>query len=249
MKLKQLLITTLFFIFPFQLYADTIGVYLGAGVWNHAASGNVRDTGTVNFDLKNDLKLKDKQEGYFYIAVEHPIPLIPNFKFASTKMSQSGTGSINVSTTFNGQTFTAGNNVETTIILDSTDITAYYEILDNVVEVDIGLTARKISGKVRLNNTSLSVVGEQKIDQTIPLIYAALSFNLPAGITLNGEGNFIGVGGVSYTDLTLKVRYEIIDVLGVEGGVRSQNLSLNDTNNVSADLTFSGVFFGVFAHF
>jgi len=247
MKLKHILLTSLFFIFPYQLHADTIGVYLGAGVWNHSASGYVRDSGTVNFDLKKDLHLKDKQEGYFYIAVEHPVPLIPNIKFTSTKMSHAGSGAITVSTTFGGKTFSANDNVDTIINLDSTDITAYYEILDNVIELDLGLTARKLDGKVSL--VGAAVTGVQKIDQTIPLIYAALSINLPAGITLNGEGNFIGVGGVSYTDLTVKLRYEIIDVFGVEGGVRSQNLSLDAVDSVSADLTFSGPFVGVFVHF
>ncbi|VAW92901.1 hypothetical protein MNBD_GAMMA22-519 [hydrothermal vent metagenome] len=246
MKLKYLLITPLLFVFPIQAYADAIGVYLGAGSWNHSASGYVSDS-SLNIDLKDDLNLKDNQEGYFYIAIEHPVPIIPNIKFASTKLGHQGNGIMTQSVSFGGQTFNISDPVASTIVLDSTDITAYYEILDNVVELDLGLTARKLDGKIRIVSTA--VTGEELINQTVPMIYAAVAFNLPAGITLNGESNFISAGGVTYTDLMVKLRYEIVSVFGVEGGIRTQKLSLKDIDNVTADVTFSGPFIGAFLHF
>lgn len=250
MKLKHILITTFLFIFPYQLYADTLGVYIGGGLWDHSASGTFRDntaasTTTINFE--DDLKLKDEQEGYFYIAFEHPMPLVPNIKFASTKMSHKGSGTITIPVTFGGQNFIATESVTSKIQLDATDITAYYEVLDNVVELDLGLTARKIEGGFAITGTGAT--GEQLFNETIPLLYAALSINLPAGFQLNAEGNFIGVNDVSYTDLTVKLRYEIVGVLGIEGGVRSQDLEVTGASDITADIKFSGPFVGLFVHF
>jgi len=247
MKIK-LLLTTLFFILPFQLYADTIGVYLGAGVWNHNASGQIKDSGTLSFDLENDLHFKEEQEGYFYIAVEHPIPLIPNIRFASTKLSHAGSGLTTVTVTIGDQTFTAGDNLTTNLVFDTTDITFYYEILDNIVELDLGLTARQIDGNLKI--VSSTITANETIDETIPMLYAAVGFNLPGtGLSFFAEGNFVGVSDLSYSDFTAKVRYEIIDVFGVEGGYRAQNLEIDDSPTVVADLKFSGVFAGVFVHF
>ncbi len=247
MKLKYLLLTPLLLIFPFHASADALGVYLGAGSWNHSASGYVSDSST-NIDLKDDLNLKDNQEGYFYIAIEHPLPIIPNIKFASTKLSHAGNGILTQTVTFGGQPFNLAESVTSTVVLDSTDVTAYYEILDNVVELDLGLTARKLDGKIRVVG-AISGTGEQLINETVPMIYAALSVNLPAGITLNGESNFVSAAGVTYTDLLVKLRYEIVSVFGVEGGIRTQKLSLKNIDNVTADITFSGPFIGAFLHF
>ncbi len=247
MKFKNLLLLIVFFVFPYQLYADTIGVQLGAGVWSHSATGYVSDSADT-IDLKSDLNLEDKQEGYFYIAVEHPLPIIPNIRFASTKLSHAGNGIITSSKTFGGVTYNLNEAVSSTIILDSTDITIYYEILDNVVELDFGLTARKLDGKIRIVGASTGV-GEQTINETVPLVYLAVGVHLPAGLTLNAEINAVSVGGVSYSDFLVKLRYGFIDMFGVEGGVRTQKLTLKNIDNLDADISFSGLFVGAYLHF
>ncbi len=247
MKLKHLLITTLLFIFPLQVFADTIGVQLGAGVWSHSASGYVSDSGDT-IDLKTDLNLKDKQEGYFYIAIEHPLPIIPNIKFSSTKLSHVGNGIITASQTFGGITYNLNEAVSSTVILDSTDITIYYEILDNVVELDFGLTARKLDGKIRIVGATTGT-GEQIINETVPLVYLAVGVHLPAGLTLNGEVNAVSAGGVTYSDFLIKLRYGFVDMFGVEGGIRTQKLTLKNIDNLTADISFSGPFVGAYVHF
>ena len=56
--------------------ADTVlGLYLGAEGWNMSADGgfaNNSDLQQFNFD--------DETQGSFYVALEHPVPLIPNIK-------------------------------------------------------------------------------------------------------------------------------------------------------------------------
>jgi outer membrane protein len=162
-------------------------------------------------------------------------------------MSHEGDGTVTATKVFGGVTYNASENVVSTIVLDSTDITAYYEILDNVVEVDLGLTARKIDGRIRIIGSTQT--GEEKINDTIPMVYLAFGVNFPAGISLNGETNFMSAGGVTYSDLAVKLRYEFATVFGVEAGVRTQKLVLKNVDNVSADTTFGGPFIGGFVHF
>ncbi len=56
--------------------ADTLlGVYLGGQSWDSQASG-------VFGELDNlaDFNLQDKRQGSYFIAVEHPVPVLPNIK-------------------------------------------------------------------------------------------------------------------------------------------------------------------------
>jgi outer membrane protein len=249
MKLKHLSLTILLFILPYQLYADTLGIYLGAGVWNHDATGTAKEaTSAISFDLEKDLYLQEEQEGYFYIAFEHPLPLIPNIRFASTKLSNAGAGATTIDVNIGGESFPAGTTLTTTLVLDSTDLTLYYEILDNVVELDLGLTARKLDGSFKTFSTTLTAT--ETLDETIPLLYAAVAFNLPVtGLSLKAEGNFIGSSDVNHSDFQVKLGYEFASIFGIEGGYRAQNFEIADTSNVTANMKFSGIFAGLFLHF
>lgn len=61
--------------------ADFIGVYAGAGSWYHSATGKVDHLGTPA-DLEQDLGFDKNWSGFFYLAVEHPVPLIPNVRLS-----------------------------------------------------------------------------------------------------------------------------------------------------------------------
>ena len=60
--------------------ADTLlGVYAGAQGWDMAAEGNY---GFQNEEL--NYRFEDETQNRFYIALEHPIPVIPNIKIAQS---------------------------------------------------------------------------------------------------------------------------------------------------------------------
>ena len=231
-----------------NVLADTVGFRIGGGAWDHEASGTFRDTGTVNIDLKNDLGFSSNKEGYGYIVLEHPIPVLPNVRFASTKMGHTGTGTVTV--TFDGQTFT-NEPVSSILTFDSTDITLYYEILDNVVGFDLGLTARSVEGRVNITSTTTpSLTGDAPFDETIPMIYFSLGVELPlTGLSFEVGGNIIAFDGNEYSDYMLKVSYETEFLLGIEAGIRQQKLVLDNVDTLFADMTFDGVFLGLFLHF
>ncbi len=233
--------------------ADSLGLWVGAGQWDREVTGYVRDTNDPadNFNLDNaaqGVAMADKREGYLYAVIEHPVPMLPNVKVVSTSQSHSGSGTYN--RTFGGISFS--EDVEATLDLDHTDITVYWQVLDNVVELDLGLTARKYDGRVRVVGKTSGNVGEEAIDETLPLGYARVGFDLPlTGLSLAVEGNLISVGDSSASDITAKVMYETSFGLGVEGGVRKQTIELDraDTGTVASDIEFNGLFAGVFFHF
>ena len=88
--------------------ADTLlGLYIGGQIWSNDASGSF---GQGN-DNQAVFEFDEKNQGSFHVAFEHPIPLIPNIKIASTTLDTVGGTSISQDFTFGSgalqKTFTA----------------------------------------------------------------------------------------------------------------------------------------------
>ena len=245
--MKKLLLGAAVALLPLTGFSATIlGFQAGGGSWTHDPSGNitasVSGTGT-SADLKNDLNLSEKSEGYSYFLIEHPIPVVPNFKYVNTKLSSSGSGTATTSFQFNGTTYDTVTNLTTSLVLDQTDMIFYYEILDNgLISFDIGLNARKIDGSASVNTDSATFTG------TIPMLYASAEIGLPAGLTLAGEISTISAGSNEISDVTAKITYTTDFNLGVEAGVRTQTIKV-DVDSVKTNIDFSGIFAGVYFKF
>jgi len=245
--MKKLLLGATVALLPITGFSATVlGFQAGGGSWNHDPSGNITasvgGTGT-SADLKNDLNLSKKSEGYSYFLIEHPVPVVPNFKYVNTKLSSSGSGTATTSFTFNNTTYNTSTNLTTSLVLDQTDMIFYYEILDNdLVSFDLGLNAKKFDGKAVVNTDSATFSG------TIPMLYAAVEIGLPAGLTLAGEMSTISAGSNEISDVAAKITYTTDFNLGVEAGVRTQTIKV-DVDGVKTSVGFSGVFAGVYFKF
>lgn len=227
--------------------ADMLGFYVGAGVFNTEFSGDFQDeraSGTV-IDLEDDLDVSSDTAKYIFIAFEHPVPLIPNIRFTRTELEQTGSNSV-AEIRFDNETFKGA--VDSTIDLSHTDGTLYYEILDNWVNLDIGLTVRKFDGQIKLEAEGKSA--EEDIDYTIPLLYGKVQFDLPfSGLSASVEGNYIGYSGNKFMDAIAKIGYESSLGLGVEAGLRTISLELDDQDDFSASLDLSGPYIAATFHF
>lgn len=237
--MKKLLLGAAVALLPLTSFAATIlGFQAGVGTWTHAPSGSITsDIGGANTtaDLQDGLLLSSNTEGYMFFALEHPVPLVPNLKYVSTKLSHSGSGT--VKTTFGS--YTAGTNVTTTFKLDQTDAILYYEILDNdLVSLDVGVNLKMIDGQATVD------ADVAPFSATVPMLYAAAEIGLPSGFALAGEISTIGV----FSDISAKVTYTTDFMLGVEAGIRTQKVDV-DADSVVANITFSGIFAGVFYKF
>ena len=249
--MKKLLLGALVALLPLTGFSATIlGFQVGGGSWKHDPSGTITSSSGglgTSADLKNDLNLAEKSEGYTYFSIEHPIPLVPNVKFVSTKLDSSGSGTVASSFDFNGTTYSTSASVTSSLILDQTDTTLYYEVLDNVVSLDIGLTAKKVDGKASVKEGANPTISST-FSGTIPMLYAAAEISLPSGFTLAGEINTISSGDDKISDVTAKITYTTDFMLGVEAGVRTQSIKINE-DSVATDIEFSGIFAGVYFKF
>lgn len=220
--------------------ADTLGLYFGGGSWKHDPSGSIRssDPNSVNIDMKADMGLKEESESYLWMAFDHPIPLLPNIRLEKTALSHSG----NASGAFNykGNPLASG---PTEVTLDSLDTILYYRLLDNWVNLDLGIDLRSLDGRFAIGNDSL------EISETIPMLYLAAQFDLPlTGLSVGADYKVISYSGSSYNDMRLRAAYEI-GVIGFEAGLRSTRITLDDVDGVNADIKFDGLMVGAFLHF
>lgn len=245
--MKKIILSAIIALMPLTGYSATVfGFQAGGGSWKHKPTGDITASeggvGT-SADLQDDLQLSEKSEGYSYFILEHPIPLIPNIKYINTKLASSGSGNVTASFTFNGTPYATNASVTTDLDLDQTDTILYYEILDNdLVSLDLGLTAKSISGKATVNTDSTS------FSATVPMLYAAVEIGLPAGFALAADISTISAAGNTLSDVTTKITYTSDYLFGVEAGIRSQTYDI-DVDEVKAKMKFSGLFTGIFLKF
>jgi outer membrane protein len=229
--------------------ADTIaGLYIGGSIWSNEATGTFGEKSSLV-----DFNLKDEQQGSFYIALEHPIPLIPNLMVSSTSLETDGSTTLTQSFEFEDKTFTSTTPVDTTFDISYVDYTLYYEIFDNgLFSFDFGLTGRDFDGDITVssNNESASLA----VTEIVPMLYVSTIVGLP-GTSLNlfANGNLLSIDDHKLYDYQVGVSYELVDNLAVDinltVGYRAVKLQLEDLDDLYTDIEFKGAFAGVVVHF
>lgn len=266
-KKKALLASALSCAFSTPVYADILGVYAGAGVWQASLSG---DIGIEEIDsapaTADELGLDDNQNTFIYAAFEHPVPIIPNARISVNNISVKGDATIQRDININqpvlggdGIRVPANADTQTDIDLSHIDFTLYYEVLDNYVSLDVGLTARDFNSEAKItyqSNLDPDQNGEESItfDEIIPMLYLKAQLDLPfTGWYAGGSANVISFDDNSVTDAEVKVGYLTSGLgldLGFDLGYRSFSLKAEtDDNDLNADLTLSGVYAGFNVHF
>lgn len=228
--------------------ADTLGVEAGIGIWQTDLSGYIKK-GTDSFDLKDDLGYGDSEtNNYFYASFEHPIPLVPNIKIQHTKLKQSATGTMTKTATFNGKSFSASANVDSNLQLNQTDFILYYELLENWINLDLGLNAKHLNASINLKSGSTET--KESIDTVIPMLYAKAKFDLPfTGLSAESDISYITMGGNTFSDMKAGLLYEAPYGLGVTLGYRAENLTIDDIDDVYSDIDAKGFYLGAYYHF
>jgi len=229
--------------------ADTLSVSFGGGVWKESPSGSLRNVTTgdlIGADVESNLFWKEENQGYYFITLEHPVPLIPNLRIMSTNLDHNGSGSS--SFTLNGKTYSA--DITNELTLDQTDVTVYWEILDNVVSLDLGLNVKlvDISYSITDVNDSTNNTNDQ-FDGALPMLYGLVGVSPYPGLIFSAEGSYVGYSGNRITDFTAKVAYTTDYFFGIEAGYRALKLKLDDVSDYSSDLTFDGPFAGLYLKF
>src|SRR5690606_31655970 len=101
---KLTLATTLALLSPIAAADTILGVYAGAGQWPGACIGHAGDR---SIDVKS-LGMNEEDNNYFYIALGHPVPILPPIKLKKMDITSQRTATVDHSFTTDGTTFTAG---------------------------------------------------------------------------------------------------------------------------------------------
>ncbi|MGX5173366.1 TIGR04219 family outer membrane beta-barrel protein [Aliikangiella sp. IMCC44653] len=235
--------------------ADIAGFEVGAYQWSTDYDGTISsDSGNVlgdEINLRDDLGYTDDKNNIIWASLEHPLPFIPNFKLVSSDINASATNTLVREIQFAGETYSANADVATTVDLSNIEYTFYYEILDNWVNLDLGLTLRQYDGEVSLRTLDLpnNLDERENIDFTIPLVYAKARFDLPfTGFFIDAELNAISYDDDSVSDMLIALGYESDIGFGAKLGYRTFDLDVVD-DQFTADVTFDGAYVSAFYHF
>ncbi|GIU10962.1 TIGR04219 family outer membrane beta-barrel protein [Shewanella glacialipiscicola] len=220
--------------------ATVLGFKVGGDYWYADTNGTFADKGQP----QQDVNYNSSAQGSYWVALEHPIPFIPNVKIRENSLDQKG-GISNANFNFNGYDFKT--NVTTYADLSNTDFVLYYEILDNdIVSLDLGAAYKLMNGSFRVQDAGHPE--EKDIDSGIIMGYASGEVGIP-GIGLFGFADLmVGASESSVYDYAVGLGWEFDGVTvdtRVRVGYREFLFDVSNFSGVSADTTFKGYFAGV----
>jgi outer membrane protein len=234
---------------PQMVYADTLfGIYAGAGTWQQQFGGDVR-SGISNVDVEDDLAIDDDSNIILYFALEHGFPVLPNIRAQHFNIDVAGDNVLSRTIDFNGQVFTISDAVATNVNLTQSDAVLYYELLDNVVSLDVGLAISLVEGEIEVSNASERAQAD--FDEVIPMAYARVRADLPlTGLWVGAQAQGMSYSGNSLMEFDAQLGWESELGLGFEMGYRTMQLELEDFDRVaSAQIDINGPYASLNYHF
>jgi len=250
--MRRSLIPVLLMAVPTCSAADVLGVRAGANYWNYDISGTARyktRDSANDIDINNDLGYDDGSSGYYYISLEHPLPFLPNVRLSYTDIDEDANGRLSRTVVFGNTTFLFNEDVSSQFELKQTDVTLYYELLDNVVSLDLGLNGKYIDSKARISG-SLSGTENTDISGWVPMAYAGVGADLPlTGFGVSADGSYVKYEGSSFYDFSVRASYTTPWHLGVDAGYRKIKLDLDDFDDSFTDVEFDGPYAGAYITF
>ena len=230
--------------------ADFVGLNIGANRWTPDITGSFSsvDSGSSSISLNDDLGYSDHTSTSINISFEHPIPFIPNIKFQGSDLNASSNSNVS-GFNFNGISYSG--DINSTLDLSHNDIALYYEVLDNWINIDVGLDLKTFDGKVSIKDlANPSASTSIEVDEIIPMIYLSARIDLPfTGFYVGANFQQLSVGDSSAEDTTLMIGYESSLGLGIEGGIKSFSLELDDAGDLNTDLEYDGLYLNGYYHF
>lgn len=223
---KPLALTlTLASLFALPAGADTLGLKAHVSYWQPELSGHSRTTPALDFE--RDLGLSDEAQYSYSVALEHPVPLLPNVRVQRNDLQAGAQYGV----------------LRSELDLSHTDATFYYEVLDNWLNLDIGVNYTDYDGAglslrapgLRYQETSKSNSVGLYAHGAVELPFTGLS----AHLELNGVGTDNGK-----VDSSISLAYEA-NSLVVAGGYRSISFKGDDF----PDADFDGAFINLGLHF
>ncbi|MEC7118454.1 MAG: TIGR04219 family outer membrane beta-barrel protein [Pseudomonadota bacterium] len=228
--------------------ADFVGVYGGIDYWYADGSTEIAQTDTTQQTFNQD----NKGLVSATLSVEHPVPLLPNARLRHVQLKRDDNAQSN-GFQFSNQAFIGNTNLD--LDMTNTDLLAYYEILDNIISVDVGLGATLLNGDMTVRSNEIALNSQTiNIKETLLVAYASVGGSLPfTGFSAKAEAVVGRNQDARSSDLQAEIKYDLIDNLlvdaGVKAGYRLLKIELEDVKNTDATFDFKGPYLGLEIHF
>ncbi|UJF22755.1 TIGR04219 family outer membrane beta-barrel protein [Shewanella sp. OMA3-2] len=232
--------------------ATVVGFKVGGDLWQTDATGTFNADSNVGnaTGLAQTYDYDSDTQGSVWLAIEHPIPIVPNLKIRENRLEGSASKDSS-SFYYNGVNFEGASSVYND--LSNTDFVLYYEILDNdVVSLDLGAAYKQMHGSLRVDGLSLgegsAVATQRDIDSGVIMAYGNAHVGIP-GIGLFGFADvMIGVNETGVHDYSAGLGWQFdsiaLDTL-IRVGYRDFSFDVDGFSGTTQDMQFSGVFAGV----
>ena len=150
---------------------------------------------------------------------------------------------LNPELSYNGASTDPAGRASYSYDLDHDDIVLYYQLLNNWIDLDMGVDLKRFDGRITPSGADSSV----NVDETIPLVHLSARVALPisgfyVGADINASVIDVGISNSSAQDSTFLLGYDTGTGLGIQGGFKSFSLQLNDSSDVNSDLEYDGLF-------
>lgn len=229
----------------YAIGAPGVDVNAKAYGWKAQPGGtfSTTDGNDTSVDVQDDLDFESNRNNVFSLAVEHPVPMVPNVRVAAAGISDEQDSTLRDGVTYNGQPYSASTDVTSEYQLDYTEATLYYAPWEIVAKPKIGITARRLDMKFMIQNRDGTNRQSVEATQTLPMIHAGVRADLPlTGLYVRGEADAVSYAGNSLTDATAALGWRSDFNLGLELGYRRMNLTLDDVSDIDADFNLGGPF-------
>ncbi len=166
MKLHHIAVLVIFTLLSAGVRADVLGWRIGGNGWLQNFEGDAEANGP-SLDLENDLGYDDEFGFNLYVQFEHPVPLLPNVRLDYTEIDTDGRGQVN-GASFDGTLL--NGDVASSLDLTYTDVTLYYELLDNWVNIDLGASLRLFDEGLEITDRGTGDKGSLDMDDYYPML-------------------------------------------------------------------------------
>lgn len=249
--MKSFLLTTVLILCSSHAAADSIlGLYFGLGQWQGEVKGETGEKESAT--TLDDLGFDKNNNNMFWVNLEHPVPVLPNIRIMHTDISSSADSIISQEFSLGTIVFEADVRTLSELVLSHTDVTFYYEILDNWVEADLGVTARVFDGYVKAES-EITAPTESTLAGSLPMLYGNAQINLPfSGWHIGATANVIRYRGDGFHDYSGRIGYfydSMVMDFGLNLGFREMSLDVAEFDDLYVDASVSGVYLEALIHF
>jgi outer membrane protein len=217
--------------------AEFVGLNIGAHTSQSSNTFNRNSASSI--DLVDDLNVNNPAQTSMVLILEHPISILPNIRYQGYSLYSPESSEVNLETT------------TTSFDLDHEDIVLYYQLLNNWIDLDMGVDLKRFDGQISQDGTTGSSID---VDETIPLLYLSARVDLPVnglyvGANINANVVDLGLSQSTAQDSTIMLGYVSGTGLGIEGGLKSFSVELNDSDSLNTNLEYDGLFLNGYFNF